>query len=135
VLQQNQAPPITPGDGALAGLLAGLFGALVIAVLSIPIGLLVGPSERRIMERVIDSLGSMPSGGSLEVFFARVREALERTNREGQSAAWLVLASIGSFIFWLCVGAVFSTLGGLLGAAIFRKPPPPPGTIDVPPGG
>ena len=29
LLQQNQTTPITPGDGALVGLLAGLVGALV----------------------------------------------------------------------------------------------------------
>jgi hypothetical protein len=32
--------------------------------------------------------------------------------------------------------SVFGTLGGLIGAAMFKKnlpPPPPPGTIDVPP--
>ena len=28
VLQQNQTAPITPGDGALVGLLAGLIGAV-----------------------------------------------------------------------------------------------------------
>ena len=36
----------------------------------------------------------------------------------------------GAFI---ALGAVFSTLGGLLGALIFRKTPPPPGVIDIPP--
>jgi len=35
-------------------------------------------------------------------------------------------------MFWLCVGALFSTLGGLLGALIFKKQTPP-GVIDVPP--
>jgi len=29
------------------------------------------------------------------------------------------------FFFMLCIGSVFSTLGGLLGAAIFKKSPPP----------
>ena len=37
VLQQNQEAPITPGDGALAGLLAGIVGAFIYLVLSIPI--------------------------------------------------------------------------------------------------
>jgi len=35
-------------------------------------------------------------------------------------------------MFWLVVGAIFSTLGGVLGAAIFHRQPPPPGTIDMP---
>jgi hypothetical protein len=45
-------------------------------------------------------------------------------------------------VFMLFAGAIFATLGGLLGAAVFRKPLPPgapptspggPGIIDVPP--
>src|SRR5438477_7737459 len=43
VLQQNQETSITPGDGALAGLLAGLVGAVVYLVLSVPITLLMAP--------------------------------------------------------------------------------------------
>jgi hypothetical protein len=30
-----------------------------------------------------------------------------------------------SLIMWLCAGAVFSTLGGALGAVLFRKGVPP----------
>ena len=59
VLQQNQSTPITPGDGALAGLLAGLAGAFIYLVLSIPITLVMAPMERVMMERVIES-GRMP---------------------------------------------------------------------------
>jgi len=38
------------------------------------------------------------------------------------------------FLSMLVAGAIFSTLGGLLGTAIFKKSSPPaaPGTIDVP---
>jgi hypothetical protein len=122
VLQQNQPVPITPADGALVGLLAGIFGAIVMTVVSIPIGLLVGPLERRLVERMLDMAGNMPS---------EIRDALERL-REG-GGRMTVLAGIGSFMLWLCVGAIFSTLGGLLGTAMFRKPAPPPGTIDIPP--
>ena len=41
-MQQNHPEPITPGDGALVGLLAGVIGAVVWLVLSIPIGLADG---------------------------------------------------------------------------------------------
>ncbi len=34
-------------------------------------------------------------------------------------------------MFWMFVGGVFSTLGGLLGALIFKKQTPP-GVIDIP---
>ena len=116
LLQQNQAEPITPGDGALVGLLAGLFGALVQTVLSIPIGLLIGPMERQLTQRVLDMASSMPP---------ELREALERYSREGVSGPFLILTRIVEFFFWLVVGGVFSTLGGLLGASIFRKPTSP----------
>ena len=43
VLQQNTAAPVTPGDGALAGLLAGLVGAFVHLFLSIPLTLVMAP--------------------------------------------------------------------------------------------
>jgi hypothetical protein len=38
------------------------------------------------------------------------------------------------FIFMLFAGPAFATIGGLLGAALFRKPAPPgsAGPIDVP---
>jgi hypothetical protein len=36
------------------------------------------------------------------------------------------------FIFMLIVGSIFSTIGGLVGAVIFRKQSPP-GTIDIAP--
>ena len=106
VLQQNQETSITPGDGALAGLLAGFVGAVIYLVLSIPITILMAPMERVIMERIINNSGSMPPefrqyvgtfmGGALQVVFG--------------------------FVFILVFGAIFSTLGGLLGAAIFKKP-------------
>jgi hypothetical protein len=123
VLQQNQPAPITPGDGALVGLLAGIFGAFVQLVLSIPISLVVGPMEREVMQRILEMTGNMPP---------ELRDALERYSREGQSGALTVLARLVGFMFWLVVGAIFSTLGGVLGAAIFRRQAPPPGTIDIP---
>ncbi len=126
VLQQNQTAPITPGDGALVGLLAGLFGALVQAVLSLPINLIVGPMERELMQRILDMAGNIPPD---------IRDALERYGRDGRNGPLLILGRIVAFVFWLCVAAVFSTLGGLLGAAMFRKPAAPPGTIDIPPAG
>ena len=123
VLQQNHAAPISPADGALVGLLAGLAGAVVQVLVSIPISLLVGPMERALVQRILDMTGAMPP---------EFRDAVERYGRGGQAAGLFVLGRIFAFVFWLFVGAVFSTLGGLLGAAIFKKSGPP-ATIDVPP--
>jgi len=125
MLQQNQATPIEPGDGALVGLLAGLTGALVQFLVAIPIGIMVAPMERAMLQRVIEIAGTMPP---------EMRDAIERySNTDAQlGIALVILKHVVSLMVWLFVGAIFSTLRGLLGALVFRKQMPP-GTIDVPP--
>lgn len=108
VLQQNRPTPIAQGDGALVGLLAGLVGALVYLVVSIPIAFLIAPMERVLMER-ISSSGNMPP---------EFRE-WARTYVGG------ALGVAVGFAVMLVVGSIFSTLGGLLGAMFFRKEAPP----------
>jgi len=122
LLQQQTAAPLTAGDGALVGLLAGLCGALVEVIVSIPITIMVGPMERALLERAVDMAGSMPP---------EMRDMFERVRGGGMARGAFFFASRAlALVLWLFVGAVFSTLGGLIGAAIFRKPAPP-GTIDL----
>ena len=109
VLQQNQPTPITPGDGALVGLLAGLLGAGVYLVLSIPITFLVAPMQRRVLERLMERANNIPP---------EFREYM------GGYVGGALGLMIG-FVFMLMLGAVFSTIGGLLGAVFFRKELPP----------
>lgn len=123
LLQQNESAAITPADGALVGLLAGLAGAVIQILISIPINFVVGPMERAMLQRIADMAGNMP---------VEMRDAMERYGRGDQPLAFMIVARVVALMFWLCVGAVFSTLGGLIGAAIFRKQTPP-GTIDVTP--
>ena len=121
LLQQNQATPISPADGALVGLLAGLAGAVIQVIISIPISLVIGPMERAMVQRVLDMAGAMPPD---------VRDAVERYGRDAQSGGLFILGRIFALVAMLFIGAIFSTLGGLLGAsAIFTKEAPPPGTI------
>jgi len=108
VLQQEQAEPITPGDGAIVGLFAGLFGTLVTVLLSIPISMVMAPIQRQFLERMNQN-GQMPPG--FEDFAA-------------STAAGVIGAVFFAMIF-LMAAVVFSTLGGLLGAAIFKKPGQP----------
>jgi hypothetical protein len=116
LLQQKQTTPITQGDGALVGLLAGIVGAFVYLLLSIPITFLIGPLQRELLQRLLDRAGNMPPEG---------RDLLSRY-------VGGPLGIVISFINHLVLGVVFSTVGGLLGAVVFRKPLPP-GTIDVSP--
>ena len=121
VMQQNHPAPIQLGDGALAGLLAGVFGAVVWLVLYVPMHLLTGNMQARMMERVLQNAGDLPPN---------VREALENA----QSGGSLFFSIAVGFLFMLVAGAIFATLGGLLGAAFFKKTPPPPPPVSVPPG-
>jgi hypothetical protein len=105
VLQQHQPTPITPGDGALAGLLAGVAGAFVYLVVSIPVAVLLAPFEQRVYERLIDSMQNVPP------------------QLRGYATGPIAIGvrTILGFMLMLVLGAIFSTLGGLLGAALFAK--------------
>src|SRR6476646_9272525 len=85
LLQQNQSTPITPGDGALVGLLAGLIGAIVQVVVSIPITFVVGPMERAMVQRFMEMAGNMPP---------EVRDMFERYTGEGRSMALMILGRL-----------------------------------------
>jgi hypothetical protein len=128
ILQQNQSTAITPGDGALVGLLAGLAGALMHFLISIPIDLLMAPFERAMAERLLQATPDMP-----QWIAEMLQQASQQRNEVG--VGFIIASRIVVFMIMLCIGAIFSTLGGLLGAAIFKKETPPgtPGTFDIPP--
>ena len=117
-LQQNSEMPITPGDGALVGLLAGLIGAFVAFFLSIPIDLLMEPVQRAMVQRTLEMAGTMPPA------LRQMLEDYAQPRTEIGFAGRLIFRMISLFVL-LAVGSVFSTLGGLLGAAIFKKSVPP----------
>ena len=123
LLQNSQAAPITAGDGAAVGFLAGVFGAVVWQLLAIPVTLMMGPLQARMLERLL-STGDLPEN------MRSVFESLQQN--AGFSIARFVLGSV----FTLFVSVIFSTVGGLLGAAIFRrKTPPLPPDLPGEPGG
>ncbi len=109
LLQQNSPTPITQSDGAITGLLAGLAGAGVYLVVSIPITLLVAPLQHQVLQRLMDRANNMPP---------EFREYMS-----GYVGG--VIGLLFGFVFMLIMGAIFSTIGGLLGAVFFRKPVPP----------
>jgi hypothetical protein len=123
LFQQNTTAPITPADGAFIGLLAGIAGAFVHFLVAIPIDILVAPMEQAMLQRMLD-LGTFPP---------EARDMMERFGRGGaMGGAFFVISRIVGLMFWIFVGGVFSTLGGLLGAVMFHKQTPP-GTVDVAP--
>jgi hypothetical protein len=114
VLQANkpQGEAITAGDGALAGLLAGIIGAVIFAVVSLPINLLLGPMQQRFLQQFVESSQDVP-------------EQMRGLLASMDGATGTVVKAVFGFMFMLIAGAIFSTLGGLLGAVIFKRKAPP----------
>jgi hypothetical protein len=118
LLQSNTPQPITMGDGALVGLLAGLFGAIVNMIVSVPMNMLTGPFQRQLVQRLADAQPDLPEN---------VRQMVDNMSIGAVS----VIGTVMAFFMMLILGAVFSSIGGLLGAFFFKKkdvpaPPPPP---------
>jgi hypothetical protein len=122
LLQQNQSALLTPGDGALVGLLAGLVGAVVKTVIAIPIALLIGPMQFQAMRGVLENAELPPEA----------RQALEAFASSGGASAFLIFVG---FAFSLVIDSIFGTLGGMLGALYFKKNVPPAAPPPVPPSG
>jgi hypothetical protein len=124
LLQSGAAQPIALGDGALVGLLAGIFGAVVNLVVSVPMNFLTGPFQRRLIQRLTESQPDLPEN---------LRQMVDNVGAGGVS----VIATIFAFVVMLVLGAVFSTLGGVIGAFFFKKkaePIPPPPFVEGPGG-
>jgi hypothetical protein len=103
--QQHHTTPMTPGEGALVGLLAGLIGTFIYVLLSVPINLLMAPFERQLVERLA-TFGNMPP------------EFRDYVNRPaGLRAVGILL----DFVIRFFIDGIFSTIGGLLGAVMFVK--------------
>ena len=115
ILQSNTTDPVTAGDGAVVGFLAGLVGAAVYAIVSLPVNLLLGPLQQRMLTQMLD-------------FFPQpeVRDAFSNAGTAGFTAIGVVLG----FVMMVFVGAIFATVGGVLGAVLFKNKVPRPPVSD-----
>jgi hypothetical protein len=119
LMQQNHPAPVSAGDGAIVGLGAGAFGAVIGSILSIPLSMAMGPFQAQMIERVMQGAQDMPP---------EVRSILEQMQSNMTTGAMIGIGFIISLLFSLCFYSIFGLLGGLLGAVMFKKnaPPPPP---------
>ena len=60
LMQQNYPGRISVGDGAIVGLLAGLIGALIWAIIAIPVNLALGPFQAQMMQRALENAQDLP---------------------------------------------------------------------------
>jgi hypothetical protein len=126
LMQQNHPAPVSAGDGAVAGLMAGAFGAVVGSLLAIPISLAMGPFQAQMIERVLQGTQDMPP---------EVRAIFEQMRGGAMTGAMIGIGFLVSLIFSLFFYSLFGLFGGLIGALVFRKNTPPPPPPPIPPGG
>ena len=112
LMQQNHPEPIQTGDGAIVGLLAGIIGAFVWLIVSVPISAAMAPFQSEMAARAMRDAAEMAP---------ELRAIFE--NMSGAPAIGIGLV-LGFFVM-LCVSTVFGLLGGLFGALLFKKNQPP----------
>jgi hypothetical protein len=120
LMQQGRSQPISVGDGALVGLLAGAIGAVVYALVSIPLNAAMMPFQTEMFERALAGEDIPPEA----------REFLEMIGSGGGAVGFMAVVA---FMFMLCISTLFGMIGGLFGALIFKKPAPPEPPLPPPP--
>jgi hypothetical protein len=120
LMQQHDPEPIQIGDGATVGLMAGVIGAFVWLIVSIPITAAMVPLQSRMAQRVLRDASNMAP--ELRAVF------------ENMSAGPAIGIGLVFFFFiMLFVSTLFGMLGGLFGALMFRKAPPAVVPPPIPP--
>lgn len=119
-LVQQKEPDLTVGDGGVVGLLAGIVGAFVWAVVATPIQLVLGPLQARLIQRLLTQARDIPMPMDLWAHSLRM------------GALSVIQLAIGFFVM-LLIGMIFSGIGGMLGVVLFRKSAPPAAPPPVPP--
>ena len=111
---KSSPTPVSVGEGAMLGALAGVVGGAIYIVIGVPIQLLVGTA-----------IASM-----LLNFVAQYNPGQVEMMRQQMLAGQTVPGTIIRAILGAIILLIFSTLGGLLAVTIFEKrkavPPPPP---------
>jgi len=118
--QQNRPASLTLGEGALLGLYAGVLGAAIWSGLDF----VLAPLQAQFLGEVLRNVPDVPP---------EVLEMLETVQERRGSANLIGL--VLSFGMTLIVVSIFATIGGMIGAAYFKKDIPPAlgGPINPPP--
>ncbi len=124
LIKRSPALPVSSGDGAVVGLLAGLVGAGVYLVLGVPIGLFFNETGVSVVKSIFAMMNN-----------PEINRAMDEAIRNAQNQG-LAERLVGALVGW-CITSVisvgFSAIGGLIGVSVFEKrkgqnpPQAPPG--------
>ena len=132
----RQSPtPVDMGEGALVGLLAGVFGTIVQLLVGVPVEIMTGYPEKRLLINLIERMNPEQA----ERYRQRIEEVAAMPFAEQFFAQVFSLGTLLVFI----ITAVFALVGGLVAVPLFEKrkadavppPPPPPPYYGGRPGG
>jgi hypothetical protein len=116
LFSKDSPTSLTPGDGAVLGILTGIVAAVTDSIVSLPFETMNREFVQRFMDQFSQFVKEMPSGWE--------RWLDERAG--GMSPAWFFLGLLATAVIY----AAFGILGGVIGASIFgrKKILPPQGT-------
>jgi hypothetical protein len=131
----NRSPvfPVTSGEGAVVGLLAGVISSAVYLVVGVPLSLLASGSSVALMQKLSESINDPNFRTQMEEQIRRTQSQPAVEQLAGQLLSWLICSVIA-------IG--LATLGGVIGVAMFEKrkgqpmppmQPPPQGYTGYPP--
>jgi hypothetical protein len=118
--QQSQPLPLTVGRGAQAGVLAGVIGAFVWLMTDQVLSVVLAPLQEMVVGQLLRNASDLPP---------ELRGWLESVEPGGAGGR------VAFFFIMLVFGSMMAALGGVIGAAYFRKDVPPAlgGPIPPPP--
>jgi hypothetical protein len=127
--------PVNMGEGALLGLLAGVFGMIVKLIVGIPVSIMMGYP----VEHFLINLMNRMNPEQAERYQRGIEDLMARPFFEQFFASVFSLGTVLVFIITL----VFALVGGLIAVPLFEKrkadvavpPPPPPPYYGGTPGG
>jgi len=112
LMQANHSEPVQAGDGAIVGLMAGLVGAFVWLIISVPINMMMAPFQSQVIQSVLRDASNMSP---------EVRQMFEAMS----GGPVIGIGLLFGFFVMLVISTMFGMFGGLFGALMFKKKLPP----------
>ena len=120
LLSKESPSSLTTGDGVIVGVFAGIIGAVVDTIVSIPFDAMMRNSEfmRALLDKVGEFSQDLPAG---------MEDLLKSGPFSGSvSIPWMLLGLVLSMVIF----SIFSALGGIIGVSLFKKKPDPNKVAD-----
>ncbi len=104
--------PVGLGEGTLVGLLAGVVMIGIYCVIGLPLNIVLGQVQNAAIGKIITELTGDPSA------------EMQLAAQAGQTFAQQILGAVIGVVIFTVLASGFSSLGGLIGTAIFAEKDP-----------